>query len=75
MARIALSFGIALASLGVVLITLFSLSGADFDDDGTLREPFYLLGIGAPALYLGLVLVFGVAAARFVSWLIGTRKQ
>lgn len=73
MLRIALIAGIILSSVGVVLVTLYTLSGADFDDDGTLREPFYLLGIGAPALYLGVILLLGVGGAKLFSWLRSSR--
>ena len=59
--------GVALSVPGTLLLLLFFLSGSDLDDDGTLREPFFLLGIGAPMSALGYSLVLGVVATRLVN--------
>ena len=64
MERTLLRLGIALCVTGAALLVLFALSGSEVDDLGVLREPFYLLGLGAPMTLVGTVLVLGVLGAR-----------
>jgi hypothetical protein len=65
--------GIVLASTGVALLVLFALNGSEVDDLGILREPFYLLGIGAPITLLGSVIVLGVLGARMTKTILEKR--
>ena len=47
------------------MLAAFAFSGSQVDALGVLREPFYLLGIGAPMTVLGLVLLVAVLGTRF----------
>ena len=64
MERIWLRFGLALCVTGAALLVVFALSGSEVDELGVLREPFYLVGIGAPVTLVGIFLVMGVLGAR-----------
>ena len=64
MERFLLRFGLALCVAGAALLVLFALSGSEVDELGVLREPFYLVGIGAPVTLVGIFLVMGVLGAR-----------
>ena len=64
MERILLRFGLALCVIGAALLVLFAQSGSEVDELGVLREPFYLVGIGAPVTLVGIFLVMGVLGAR-----------
>ena len=64
MERTLLRLGIALCVTGAALLVLFALSGSEVDELGVLREPFFLLGIGAPMTLVGTVLLLGVLGAR-----------
>lgn len=64
MERTLLRLGIALCVTGVASLVVFALSGSEVDELGVLREPFFLLGIGAPMTLVGTVLTLGVLGAR-----------
>lgn len=64
MERILLRFGLALCVTGAALLVVFALSDSEVDELGVLREPFYLVGIGAPVTLVGIFLVMGVLGAR-----------
>lgn len=64
MERTLLRLGIALCVTGVASLVVFALSGSEVDELGVLREPFFLLGIGAPMTLVGTVLLLGVLGAR-----------
>ena len=64
MERTLLRLGRALCVTGAALLVLFALSGSEVDDLGVLREPFYLLGLGAPMTLVGTVLLLGALGAR-----------
>ncbi len=68
MARLALVSGLVLTATGITLVALFALMGSEVDEKGVLREPFFLLGIGAPSLALGLLLLLASALSKVTAW-------
>lgn len=44
-------------ALGAACLAIYGFAGARIDTDGFLREPFYLLPMGAACLVLGTVLL------------------
>jgi hypothetical protein len=63
--RVFLRSGLVVFGIGVTLLAAFAFRGSQVDALGVLREPFYLLGIGAPMTVLGLVLLLAVLGTRF----------
>ncbi len=61
---------VVLAACGAVLVGLFTLADVSVAEDGTLTEPFWLLGLGTLALtgagVVGLVLAFRGVRRRSV---------